>query len=80
MNPRTRPFPRLCYTCAKPCVDRVSIQYTAKARVGDIIHEFPVPNLQVGKCSNCGELWFDCTSDEQINAALAKYLNEIHGK
>lgn len=63
-------FPWRCPKCRQPAVNRVTIPYCCQRTYYGWVVTMEVPNLAVPRCSNCGELVFDYTADEQIRSAL----------
>jgi hypothetical protein len=65
-----RPFPWFCPRCRKKEVRPATISYdTERLHEGRLI-AVNIPDLAVPKCSNCGELVFNYTADEQILDAV----------
>lgn len=65
-----RPFPWVCPRCRKKEVRPAVIRHqTERLHEGRLI-AVDIPNLQVPKCANCGELVFNYAADEQILAAV----------
>lgn len=69
-QPAEKPFPWRCPKCRQLTVTRVTMPYRCQRRLGNRVVTVEVPNLAVPRCSNCGEVVFDYSADEQIRAAF----------
>lgn len=67
---REKLFPWPCPKCRQPTVTRVMMPYGCRRKCGGRIVMVEIPNLAVPRCSECGEVVFDYTADEQIRAAF----------
>jgi hypothetical protein len=67
-------FPLPCPECGKVAVQRATIAYDAEVKHDGRLHTFPIPELHVTKCGECGEVLFDSVTDDQISAALRTHL------
>ena len=69
-QPQGRPYPWVCPRCRKKEVRPATISYqTERLHDGRLI-AVDLPNLDIPKCANCGELVFNYAADEQILAAV----------
>jgi putative zinc finger/helix-turn-helix YgiT family protein len=64
------PFPRMCPTCCKKTVYRTTITHVAEIKYESRTYSIEIPDLKVGKCSMCAEVYFDLETDAQIDAAF----------
>lgn len=69
-KPTEKPFPWRCPKCRQLTVTRVTMPYRCQRTHNGRIVTVEIPNFVVPRCSNCGEVVFDYTADEQIRAAL----------
>lgn len=69
-KPAEKPFPWRCPKCRQLTVTRVTMPYSCQRTHNGRAVTVDVPNLVVPRCSNCGEVVFDYSADEQIRAAL----------
>jgi putative zinc finger/helix-turn-helix YgiT family protein len=69
-----RPFPWRCGTCGAKTVYRVPISYSTSIKYEGRPYDLEIPDLQIPKCQDCGELVFDNTADEQISRVLRSKL------
>jgi hypothetical protein len=69
-HPPGRPFPWVCPRCRKKEVRPAKIPYHAERLHEGCLVAVEIPDLDVPKCANCGELVFNYTADEQILAAV----------
>jgi hypothetical protein len=69
-QPAGRPFPWFCPKCRKKEVRLATIPYHAERLCDGHIIAVDIPQLEVPKCANCGELVFNYTADEQILRAV----------
>ena len=65
-----RPYPWLCPECLQLAVRPVTIAYKARLKHDGIEYIIDIPDLQIPKCGNCGELLFTNQVDDQIWQAL----------
>jgi hypothetical protein len=70
-----KPFPWRCPKCRELTVSRVTMPYRCQRKHRGRVVTVDVPNLAVPRCSNCGEVVFDYTADEQIRAAFQGRLD-----
>jgi DNA-binding transcriptional regulator YiaG len=59
--------------CLQKTVHPVAMPYKATARFDGQLYELDIPDLQIAKCSNCGELDFSNRTDDQITAAFRNH-------
>ena len=76
-RPAEKPFPWRCPKCHQTTVSRVTMPYHCQRTHGDRIVTVKVPNLAVPRCSNCGEVVFDYSADEQIRAAFRTQFGPV---
>ncbi len=69
-RPEGRPFPWPCPRCRKKTVWPVIIPYRSAVRYEGKSHTVEVPQLNVPRCEDCGDLIFDNWADEQLTHAL----------
>ncbi|HTU16539.1 MAG TPA: hypothetical protein VMG10_00625 [Gemmataceae bacterium] len=69
-RPVEKPFPWRCPKCRQPTVTRVTVPYRGQRTQEGRVVTVEIPNLAVPRCSNCGEVVFDYSADEQIRAAF----------
>jgi putative zinc finger/helix-turn-helix YgiT family protein len=67
-------FPRMCPTCCKKTVQPVTIEHVAEVKYESRTYSVEIPDLKVGKCSVCEEVYFDLDTDAQIDAAFRRKL------
>jgi hypothetical protein len=65
-----RPFPWICPRCRKKEVRLATIAYHAERLCDGRLVAVEIPDLEVPKCTNCGELVFNYAADEKIIAAV----------
>jgi hypothetical protein len=65
-----KPFPWRCPKCRHLTVTRVTMPYRCQRNLDGCVVTVEVSKLAVPRCSNCGELVFDYSADEQIRAAF----------
>jgi putative zinc finger/helix-turn-helix YgiT family protein len=70
-----QPFDCPCPVCGKGELLSTIIAYDAEIKHDGRLYLFPIPRLQVNKCSACGEVFFDAATDDQISQALREHLN-----
>lgn len=68
------PFPRICFNCNKRTVNFSTIEHVAEIKYDKQNLFINIPNLKVGKCSECFEVYFDLVSDAQINDAFRERM------
>jgi hypothetical protein len=74
-----RPFPWICPKCRKKEVRPAKIPYRAeRLHEGHLIAE-DIPQLEVPKGANCGELVFNYTAEEQILQAVQAQIQASIG-
>lgn len=73
-----KPYPRYCVECGQERVEPTSIPYNAEVKHDGKLHRFPVANLPVDLCRNCGEQWFTADTDAAIQTALRTHLRLLH--
>jgi DNA-binding transcriptional regulator YiaG len=73
-----RPFPRYCDRDRKKTVLPATITYRTSLRHDDVLHTLEVPDLVVPRCTECGELYFDNDTEEQISRAFRSLLRLLH--
>lgn len=59
-----------CSTCNERTVALVTIPYDTLIFHDGKHYDIHVPDLMTPKCANCGQLYFDQESSEQVNRAL----------
>jgi hypothetical protein len=69
-QPAGRPFPWFCPKCRKKEVRPATIPYHAERLCEGHIIAVDIPQLEVPKCGNCGELVFNYTAEDQILRAV----------
>jgi hypothetical protein len=72
VDAKERPFPWRCPRCREKAVRREKLAYQCKRTHGEAVVTLSIPDLEVPKCGNCGELVFDYVAEEQINQAYRK--------
>jgi hypothetical protein len=65
-----RPFPWICPKCRKKEVRLAVIPYHAERLHDGHLVMVDIPQLEIPKCVNCGELVFNYTAEEQILQAV----------
>ncbi|MFV1967248.1 MAG: type II TA system antitoxin MqsA family protein [Pirellulaceae bacterium] len=71
---KDRPFPWRCGSCDKKEVYRTSTPYKTTIKYEGRPYDVEVPDLELPKCRECGEVVFDDHAGHQINRALRKQL------
>lgn len=74
-GPPVREFPWRCRECGKKQVVSSTIIYNAEVRHDGRLHQFQVPDLVIPICQSCNAKVFTEEVDDQINAALRRYLH-----
>ena len=69
-----RPFPWRCGSCGEKEVYRTATSYKTSIKYDAREYEVDIPNLDLCKCANCGEVIFDNDAGHQINLALRQRL------
>jgi hypothetical protein len=69
-RPPGRSFPWPCARCGKRQVWPVEIAYQSKMWYEDQPYVVDTPHLNIPRCSECAELYFDNWADEQIDLAF----------
>src|SRR5437899_3303416 len=69
-----RSFPWRCPRCLQKTVCPAVMTYRARASYDGRFYELDIPDLQIPKCSACGEMIFSNHTDEQITRALRAHL------
>jgi len=72
-----KPFPWKCPMCRKQTVNAATIEYHCKKLHNGVLHEFDIPDLEVARCDDCGEVLFHVGSDEQINKNFQQLLDQM---
>src|SRR5437764_9314806 len=67
---KVRPFPWTCPRCLLEQVFSTVIPYRAQGRRNGQLVTADIPALKIPKCTNCGELLFTESVDQQIRFAL----------
>ena len=70
-----KPFPWRCTDCGKIAIEPDVIDRTSRIKYDGRLYEVRVPNLNVLRCRNCGEVLFGNEADEQIARALRSELH-----
>jgi hypothetical protein len=79
-QPTGRPFPWFCPKCRKQEVRLATIAYRAERLQDGQVIAVDIPELEVPKCANCGELVFNYTAEEQILGAVQRaFATAKHG-
>jgi len=65
-----RPLPWICPRCRKKEVRLATISYRTERLYEGRPVAVDIPDLNVPKCANCGELVFNYAADEQILVAV----------
>jgi putative zinc finger/helix-turn-helix YgiT family protein len=73
-TPKDKPFPWRCTSCRQKAVRPALISYRTEILHDDQLHPVEVPQLEVPRCENCGELVFDNHASDQIYRALRVQL------
>ena len=60
----------MCPTCCKKTVQPATITHVAEIKYESRTYSVKIPDLKVGKCPDCGEVYFDLDTDAQIDAAF----------
>jgi putative zinc finger/helix-turn-helix YgiT family protein len=71
---KSLPFPRVCPTCCKKTVQPATIEHVAEVKYESRTYSVEIPDLKVGKCSVCEEIYFDLDTDAQIDTAFRRKL------
>src|SRR6187401_3532944 len=69
-----KPYPWRCPRCLEKAVSLVAMPYRAKGSHDGRAFEIEIPEVRIPKCSQCGELVFSNSVDEQITHALRSHL------
>jgi hypothetical protein len=69
-QPAGRPFRWFCPRCRKKEVRLATVAYQTERLYNGRLIAVDIPNLDVPKCANCGELVFNYGADEQILDAV----------
>jgi putative zinc finger/helix-turn-helix YgiT family protein len=69
-----RPFPWRCGNCGERQVFRTSVPYQTTINFDGKPYEVQIPDLELPKCANCGEVVFDDHAGHQIDQALRQRL------
>ena len=79
-RPSAGRVPWVCPVCRKKEVRQATIPYHAERLYSGQLIAVDIPNLEVPKCDNCGELVFNYRADEQILEAVRSqaHLTEQH--
>lgn len=77
-QPAGRPFPWFCPRCRKKEVRSATIAYQTERLYEGRLIAVTIPHLNVPKCTNCGELVFNYTADEQILDAVRAQAAAAH--
>ena len=67
---KVRPFPWTCPRCLQEQVFSTVVPYRAQGRRNGQLVTADIPALKIPKCTNCGELLFTESGDQQIRVAL----------
>src|SRR5436309_2577660 len=68
---KVRPFPWTCPRCLQKQVFSTVIPYRAEGRRNGQLVTADITALKIPNCTNCGELIFTESVDQQIRSALA---------
>jgi DNA-binding transcriptional regulator YiaG len=68
-------FPRYCDRCRKKAVWPATISYRNRVLYEGQIYEVDTPQLEVPRCRECGELYFDNHAEEQVSRAAREQLH-----
>src|SRR6266436_7670399 len=74
-QPRDKPFPWYCPRCRQKVVRPTRIAYRSEILFDDGLHTVEIPQLEVPRCENCGELLFDNHAEHQIYQAFRAQLH-----
>jgi hypothetical protein len=69
-----RAFPWFCPKCRQKEVRPATIPYHAERLWDGHVIAVDIPELEVPKCTNCGELVFNYTAEEQILQAVQAHM------
>jgi putative zinc finger/helix-turn-helix YgiT family protein len=64
----------MCPTCCKKTVQPAAIEHVAEVKYESRAYSVEIPDLRVGKCSACEEVYFDLDTDAQIDTAFRRKL------
>jgi putative zinc finger/helix-turn-helix YgiT family protein len=64
----------MCPTCCKKTVQSATIEHVAEVKYESRTYSVEIPDLKVGKCSVCGEVYFDLDTDAQIDTVFRRNL------
>lgn len=70
-----RPYPWPCCECGHIAVWPTNIPYDAQCLWDGVLHKFHISDLHANRCAACGDLYFDNTTDDQIQEALMQKIN-----
>src|SRR5436190_23823408 len=79
-RPPGRPFPWPCPRCRQNTVWPVLMPYQSKLRYEDQWYTVDMPQLNIPRCTHCGELLFDNWADDQIDLAFRKQMHLLTPK
>lgn len=74
LQQQRRAFPWRCSNCGKRDVHLATIHHTAEVKHDNRLYTIDLPQLEVPKCSSCGEVVFDDMADDQISQGLRSQL------
>jgi len=69
---KDKPIVCMCGTTVVMEVIDYDIDVKAKGKM----HSLHIENFEMPTCPNCGKRWFDIKTDDQVQAALEKKLQE----
>jgi len=70
----TKPFPWKCGHCRQRAVRPAVVSYTCEADHDGRAYTVTVPELNVPRCGNCGELVLDSAANRQITESFRQQL------
>lgn len=65
-----KPYPWKCPKCRTPAVSPARVEYTANLDHDGRTYAVTLPDLEVHRCANCGNLQFTDASHERMSRAL----------
>ncbi len=76
--PPQRPFPWRCRAsgCGNWSVVLAKIEYYITTERGGVLLDVRIPELEIPKCKDCGELVFTDAVDDQIEEVIEAHLEK----
>jgi putative zinc finger/helix-turn-helix YgiT family protein len=74
-TPGEKPFPWKCGYCREKAVRRVTLPYSIEMQHDGRMYTVTIPDLEVPRCENCGELVLDSPATKRIEAEFREQLD-----